>query len=266
MPDALEEECLFAAIGLDAILEARPTMHRYQLEQAAKTPKDITRRIRAFMAKDAFAPAADMLPFDYAETLKTVMAGQTTEQTQALFAAVPDKELAHDIGLRADAITTWAQGQIPKPTVDAPFGTNPMPPDDVEQADFRRVWQVVRSPLTVLDDLEDGSLGDDQVATLVQFFPGMYSEMRQAVNDARAALSARRGPKWEPPSTKVALLGTLMQQDATNIELAAAVQTSYSQAQQQQPAGGAAPKAKAPNAPAGAAEGDLTPGQKAAAG
>lgn len=261
MPDPLEEESLFAAIGLDSILEGKPTPHKYKLQDAADFPRAIRRRVLAFLADDSFRDAVDMPAFDYQKTLREVSAPLSAEASHALMEKVPDVELATDLGVRANSILTWARPLIPRETTDPIYGATPMEPDKASQADFRRVWNVARDPLTVLDDLEDGSLGPDQVGALALLYPALYAEVRGGIIEGMASMRARRGKTWEPAPAKAQLLGTLMQQDTTDVELATAVQQSYAQEAQQ----ANAPKPKTPSAGnEDATEG--TPGQKASSG
>ena len=260
--DRLEQESIYAAVGLDSILDADPTLHKYKLQRAADYPRSIRARVLAFMADDSFREAVDMLPWDYKKTLAEVSAELSPEASHALVEKVPDVELATDMGVMANAALAWARPLIPRPTTDPVYGATPMDPDPSSQADFRRIWNVARDPMTVLDDLEDGSLVSDQVVALVHNFPALYAEMRGAVVEGMAAMRSRRTPTWEPTPIKAQLLGTLMQQDTTDVELAAAVQQSYAAEAQQ----ASAPKAKAPSPSANEDATEGTPGQKASSG
>lgn len=261
MPSPLDVEALFVAIGLQSILDARPTLHKYQLQQAAEVPAELRRRVLRFMASDTFAEGKDVPPFDFTKTLEQVSAGQTPKQTHALAAAIPDHELALDLGIQASRITTWANGIIPRDSRPvAGGGSISDEPTGHTLADFRRVWHVAADPMIVLDDLEDGSLSDDQVGTLALLYPALYMEIRQAVSDDMATMRARKGKDWEPSPTKGQLLGTLLQADPTDPDLTATMQTIYAN----DPEAAPKPPPRRPggsSAPGGA---DLTPGQKAA--
>src|SRR5262245_29518655 len=99
---ALDREALFAAVGLGPILAGRPTLHKYQWQKAANLPKEIRRRVLAFIASDAFHPANDVPDFDYGEALKYVSQdGLTPKQADALHAKVPDPQMAEDLGVQA---------------------------------------------------------------------------------------------------------------------------------------------------------------------
>jgi hypothetical protein len=261
MPTPLEVESLFAAIGLQSILDARPSLHKYQLQMAAGMPKEMRRRLLAFLASDAFRPAVDVPEFDYAKTLDVVSGGQTPEQTRELSLAVPDPDLAMDLGIQANRITTWANGIIPRDErTIVGGGLRRDDPEPHATADFRRVWNIALDPMSVLADLEDGSLSDDQVAALALLYPALYAEMRQAVKDDMATMSGRRGIKWEPAPPKAALLGVLLQEDETDPTLTAAVQAIYAKQPEAPPPG---KPSRATNKAAGGST-ELTPGEKAA--
>ncbi len=263
MPTPLEVEAIFAGIGLVPILQAKPRMSQHALQIAADWSKTTRRRMLRFLSSDAFDPAADFPPLDYPEVLGFVVAGQTPAQTHALMSAVPDPELATDIGLLADHILQWANGALPR---SPPNPITNMPVDDpgpAPTADFRRAWNIACDPRTVLDDLCDGSLIDDQVTTLAQLFPEIYRDMRAAKAEAVATMVSRRGKAWEPSPIKAALLDTLMQISGFDPSLAAAMQQVYAT----EPGQTFPPPAQAEKGASGAGDiAESTPGNKASAG
>ena len=259
-----EQEAVFGAIGLLPILRAQPTLHRHQWETAATLPVKIRQRMARFLATEAFEPAKEMPEFDYDEVLGLVSKGQTPEQTAALFSAVPDRELATDLGLKADRLQTWANGIIPRETPSDGLNPQMEPPDPSTLADFRRVWQVAYDPMSVLDDLEDGSLFEDQVAALALLYPALWADMSQAVTDSVAKIAARRGATWQPTATKSALIGVLRQQQTIDLSLAAACQAVFAGKEAEQEAAVGQPPVTP--APEGSGLQFGTPGQDATAG
>jgi hypothetical protein len=260
--DELEEESMLAALGLARILDGTAKLWKYRLQDAAALPQRIRTRVLKFMASDKLRDAVDLPAFDYADVLKRFQEGQTDEQAAALLAAVPDPDLATEMAARANVMLGKLEAALPRPTRGDEFGAGEVDPDPGTLADFRRVWQVACDPMAVLDDLEDGSLSPDQVIALAELYPAIYQEMRLATKDALATMQARRGPKWEMPTRKAQLLGVLMQQDATDPEMAAAVQQIYAQDAQQQAAQAPKPgRARSGGADVGS---ELTPGQKQA--
>jgi hypothetical protein len=261
-----DEEALFAAIGLLPILRAKPTVHKYQFEAAAAAPKTIRKRMAAFLGADEFAEAKDLPDFDYDEVSKLVSSGQTPEQTAAMMKALSEPEIASDLLVKADRLQTWAKGILPRPEQSGFMNLHVEDIPESELADFRRVWAVACDPMTILDDLEDGSLSEDQVAAMQLLYPATYAEMSQSVVDAGAQLAARRGKDWQPSPTKLALLGILRGQATVDVSIAADVQAMFAQQEareqaalqaQQRGGGGGAPATSA---------GESTPGQEAAAG
>lgn len=260
---ALDREALFTAVGLGPILAAKPTLHKYQARRAAKLPDELRRRVLAFVASDAFKPGVDVPDFDYGETLRLVSDRELdAKQAQALKVAISDPDLAMDMGVDVARILAWANPLLPRDTRPAVIGTRQADPDAHTTADFRRVWQVALDPMVVLDDLEDGSLSEDQVGALMVVYPEIYKELRQAVTDQMAVMEARKGAKWEPHPQKAALLSMIMQTATTDPDLAATVQGVYAQEEQAQ----AAPPRRAARTKGASASDAVTPGQKAAGG
>jgi hypothetical protein len=262
----LETEGLFAAIGLQALLDARPKLTKAKFAEAAFLPKRIRRRLTRFLGTDEWSEATDIPDFDYAKVLGQVSEAQipTREQAAALFMAVPDRELAHDLGLMLDNICVTANGLIPR---EPPNPITDQPVEDPEPAatvDFRRFWQIACDPMTVLNDLEAGNLFDEQVSSLANLYPAIFDDIKQAITEVMAKLVAARGKTWEPNPTKGRLIATLKQQDIFDAPLAAAIQQSYQAEEAAQEQAAPPPPTKAPRS--GATSSEATPGQQATVG
>lgn len=266
MADQLETESLLASIGPERILDGRPTLHKYQLEDAAGVPREMRRRLLRFLATDEFVKSTDMPEFDYRDALKLVSREPTPDEAQRLFAVVPDQELATDLAHAAEQIRTWANQAIPREVSQTIAGARVDDPDPVAQAGFERVWQVAMDPLCVLQEMAEGCLSDDQVAALVQLYPAIYQEMRQAVTDAVLATKSRRGKNWDPVPDKAAQLATLLQSDLTDPQSLATIQGVYAQTPQPGAAGGGGGGGGSRSKSKGDDITVLTPGQKAAGG
>lgn len=265
MAEPMEIESALAAIGVCDILHATPKYSRKQAREARDLPKAMREAFDEFFKGDGFKSSEALPPFDYDEVLELVSAGQTPEQAQALAKAVPDPELAMELGIEANRVLAWANQSIPRAPRTAATGATMLDPPDAESlAQFRTRWEVACDPMVVVRDVLDGSLDADQVATIALLYPSLYAEMRQACVDAMTAAAMEHGKDWEPSPDKEGYVRTLLQQTATDLSLAASIQESY----QQQAA--AKPKTKAKKAPARSgnddADSELTPGQRAAAG
>jgi hypothetical protein len=266
VPSQLDVEAIFAAIGLQAMLDAKPKLGKGKLVEASMLGKRIRRRLTRFLGTDEFTEAAEMPDLDYGKVLDQVSETQIPDQEQsaALFAVVPDRELAQDLGLMLDRICQAANALIPReppnPITDQPVED----PDPAATIDFRRFWQVACDPMTVLTDLEDGSLFDDQVAALAQLYPATYDEIKLGITETIAKLVAARGKAWEPQPTKGRLIATLKQQDIFDPELATEIQKSYAAEEAAQEQASPPPPTKAPRSGAQASE--ATPGQQASVG
>jgi hypothetical protein len=252
----LDLESLLAAIGVDKVLEAKPTLHKYQVLEAAKAPQTMRAQILKFLATDDFEPSADPPDFDYDELKAQLSQGVTTEQQAALAQAVGDPEMAQELGTEASRIVNWANTVLPRETRDSIRGPIDETPPAAALGDFARIWLVAVHPMAALDELAEGELSDDQVAALAISWPALYGEMRQAVSDSIATMNGRR-KTWEPSSAKAAQLDTLMQRDSFDAALAGAMQAVY-----------AVPPAPPPAAPKAPTSDDIdaneTPGQRAA--
>jgi hypothetical protein len=270
MAEPLDAEALFSSVGLGAILDAQPTLHKYQLKEAADLPAAIKSRVLKFIASDSFKPAVEVRDFDYRKTLGILAsvprdgaALQLSQpQADALMASIPDPELAQDMAIQANRILTWADPILPRERRAVVAGGERLDdPGAGATADFRRQWQVAVHPMTVMDDLEDGSLADDQVAALSLLYPAIYGEIRQAVTEAMASMTARKDG-WEPSPSKAGVLATLMQTQTIDPELTAAVQAIY--AQETGPAPSPQPRRKSQGGGTDLTGSELTPGERAA--
>lgn len=259
----LDIEALFSAVGLGPILAAHPTLHKYQLRAAAALPRELRRRILAFVSSDAFTEGKDVPEFDYDSTLKTVSAGRLDDkQSKALLRAVPD--FAEDFAVQVNKIMAWANPILPRDSRPAVIGDRPAEPDPHTLADFRRVWQVALDPMIVLDDLADGSLSDDQVSALQLIYPAFYDELRQAITEEMGAMEGRKGKNWEPAPQKAAMLGMIMGTQRLDPEMTAAVQQVYAAHPDAKPMASAAGRRRSSGG-----GGDIdaaTPGQQAGSG
>jgi hypothetical protein len=260
--DDLTLESLMAAIGPSKIFEGKPTLHKHQLVTAAEYPKDIRKRMMRFLSTSEFEESSDYPKLDYDETLKLVSGGQTKEQAEALFRAVPDHELATDLGTFAERILRWANGIFPREMRDSVAGPITDEPSAGAMATFRRVWEVALNPMVIMRDLAEGCLSDDQVSTIAVLYPVLYGEMKQSVVDAVTTLAARKKrDDWEPTAIKSQLIAVLRGLPDCDPALAAAVQTVYQKEDAEPPT----PKPHRPSGSTGdGSEG--TPGQAASAG
>jgi hypothetical protein len=254
--NALDLESLLAAIGVDKVLAANPSLHKYQVLEAAKAPQTMRSRILKFLATDDFEPSADPPDFDYDELKAQLSQGITTEQQAELAQAVGDPGMAQELGTEASRIANWANTVLPRETRDSIRGPIDETPPPAALGDFARIWLVAVHPMAALDELAEGELSDDQVAALAICWPAIYADMRQAVSDSIATMNGRR-KTWEPSSAKAAQLDTLMQRDSFDATLAGAMQAIY-----------AVPPAPPPAAPKAPTSDDIdaneTPGQRAA--
>lgn len=261
MHDPMDVESALATIGVDNVLRAEPKWSRKQVREARDLPKAMREAFDRYFSGDGFESSEALPPFDYDEVLDLVSAGQTPEQVEALNAAVPDRELAMELGIDANRVLAWANQSIPRNKRTSLAGAEVLDqPDPESLAQFRTRWQVANDPMVVVRDVLEGCLDADQVATVALLYPALYAEMRQACVDARTAAIMEHGRDWEPPPDKAGYVGTLLQQTPTDLALASSVQQTYAQQAQQKP------KPRAQRKAPGTDGDNLTPGQRAAAG
>ncbi len=158
--------------------------------------------------------------------------GQATAQApRATTAALTSLIRARDYLVKA--APTGLIGKDPlQPHLSKPL------PDPVALERFARAVMTVEHPLTVLDDLQDGTITRDQVQVLKAVYPLLYNDIRNKVAVTLAET------KEAVPYLKRVRLGVLLELP-TDTSLAparvAATQSVYQQAEQQQPAPPAAP-------------------------
>jgi hypothetical protein len=252
-------ESVLAVIGADKILAAEPTFTHAQFRRARDLPDEIRQAFERFFASAKFDKSEPLPPFDYADVLALVSSPQDTDQTNALATAMPDADMAMELGIEANRVRTWADQSIPRNPRTTLTGTKMDPPDPESAASFRTRWQVACDPIVVVRDALEGCLDADQVSTLALLYPELYQAIRQACVDAMTAEAAKHGTEWDPTPDKAAQVRTLLQMTQFDPALASTVQKSY----QAQAAKRPAPK---PQKKQDVDISGLTPGQKAAAG
>lgn len=268
----LETEAVFSAIGLQSILDAKPSLTRETFANAAAQPKRARKALLRFLASDGWDELEDLPEFDYEKTAQQVEPFQerpdktnwlSPQQVNALFAAVPDHELATDLVAIAEHILQWASAALPKPEVDPVTGQPEGDPAKGDLMDFRRMWAVACEPMSILRDLAQGNLYDDQIKTISELFPETYQDIKTAaLAYALPAMVTRRGKNWKPSPSKAAFLATLVGRSGFDAELAQMVQAANAQDAAQQ----AGPPKARPRAKSSTDSAEATPGQKAAAG
>jgi hypothetical protein len=88
------------------------------------------------------------------------------------------------VGQRAISAVQFLQSKIPKRPYEAIFPTEtqkPYEPSSMDLAKFERYIQVVDNPMSVLGDLEAGTLTQDHIEALRAVYPRLYSEIKQSV-------------------------------------------------------------------------------------
>lgn len=156
--------------SLGALLNS-PIAAKREEGKAAEAPKD---------RKEAYKNAAKNISnlIVKSDTLldRSVKAGAAIQY------AAP--QTAQIVGQRAVSAIQFLQSKIPKRPYDAIFPSEhqkPYEPASMELAKFERYIQVVDNPLSVLGDLERGTLTQDHVEALRAVYPNLYSRIKQEV-------------------------------------------------------------------------------------
>lgn len=267
-------ESTFAAIGLLPILRAKPRLGKTTLEDAGNRPKSVRKRLLRFLSSAKVEPTEDLPAIDYDEVSGWLKSRpkpdgspqyMTPKQAHALFAVVPDQELATELCAMVERILDGANAVFPRSPPDPLTGQVIEEPPPGDLLDFRRAWAVVCDPSVIMEDTASGDLFDDQVLTLATHFPATYEDVKAAVVETVATMVSRRGKTWRPDPLKEAMLDTLMQRPQVDTMLAGVMQQVYG-AEMAAQAQTAAPPKKRSGGSAGSDEGgESTPGQKAAA-
>lgn len=116
---------------------------------------------------------------------------------------------AQAIGERAVTAIQFLQSKIPKRPYEAVFPSDiqkPYEPSSMELAKFERYVQVVDNPLSVLQDLEAGTLTQEHVEALRVVYPNLYSRIKQEVLSNLA-----NKPEGEVPYRKKVQISILFQ-------------------------------------------------------
>lgn len=204
----LQIESTLATVTLGAILRGRPKYPLYMAKQAAQLPRHIRQTLKAWLVEDKRRPVPEP-DFDLDDAEKLLMDTGSPEQAEALYLAIPDADLATELGNAATRCIKFLQDHLTHRDEPTIMGPRPTRPTRQEIAEFERLWAVVTDPLSVLAELSAGSLSSDEVDALSTTWPALYNEMRAAVVEGLAYVGAAN-PKWEPGHRQQTQIGILM--------------------------------------------------------
>lgn len=101
--------------------------------------------------------------------------------TARISAADPALALAMQTNLVS--AVNFLEAKLPKPAVQAGLYNRPYQPSSMELSKYNRYVQVVESPLSVIDELERGTLTREHVEALQAVYPAIYKQVQQLAID-----------------------------------------------------------------------------------
>jgi hypothetical protein len=218
---SLASESVLAAVGLDQVLDGRPTYNQEQQADAAK----FAQRVRALLLKfmgGATSPVSDLPDFDYERVSKLLNADDdaNTERTAKLHQLLPP-EMSDEVLATASRIVGMLEENFPRRVWKTSARVHTDPPEPFQLGRFQRRWAVACDPMIVLRDLIEGQLDLDEVQALADFYPDLYQAVLDQVDDAIATMKARRGDKWDLDAKQDRAIKTLVQAPTFDPALAA---------------------------------------------
>lgn len=117
----------------------------------------------------------------------------------------PVSDIAPNTGNGVNAIaaraTEFLSSKLPQSQNMGAFA-KPQPPSDVELAKFHRYYQVANKPLSILEDMRDGTMTNEGLEALTTIYPKLYSEMQQKL---LTNLASVKDKSKIPYSTKLSI-------------------------------------------------------------
>lgn len=92
--------------------------------------------------------------------------------------AQADPEVALDMQQTLQRAIAFIDKKLPRSAVRSGAFMRPYRPSDMELSKFARYMQIIEAPLTVLQELENGTITREHVEALQQVYPALYNEIR----------------------------------------------------------------------------------------
>jgi hypothetical protein len=169
----------------------------------AKTESDKGIRSEPKTRQEAYENTAKKLSEFTAQPDKLVES--TVKAGSLLSSAAP--ETAYHLGVKLTTAVQFLQSKIPKRAHDVAslYGKErPYQPSSMELSKFERYLQVVEQPLSVVDELSNGTLTREHVEALQVVYPKIYSNLQQ-----QFMLKMRSEEEGSVPYSKRIQLGML---------------------------------------------------------
>lgn len=101
-----------------------------------------------------------------------------TKNTQALYDSAPN--ISGGIHSTMINAVNYLNSKIPRPA-NPMFGSDDFEPSESQRDQFNGVYNVVNDPISVLNQVREGSLSNDQLAAVQTVYPHLMDEMRKTV-------------------------------------------------------------------------------------
>ena len=239
-------QCTVAAVGLDKFLDQTfRRLHLYHVEDAARVPDTIDRRLYQFLGRAEFADPKDLPPFDFDAVRDVVKTAPAPNHVADVIAGFGEH---HELGLAcvrfAETAQQYLRANLPVRARQTLAGAAEDVPQHSEVARFRRTWVVACDPMRLLDDLDANCLARGMVQACRDLYPLVWDRFDRH-EDPQAGIEAAgltpqihrklsAQPGYQITVRKDQLLRVLTQQeDAGSRALSSALQAVYAA---QQPA------------------------------
>jgi len=229
-PDPIATEAIIAAIGLDPLIRhTLRTVTQAQMERAQGIAAEIDRKLYRFINREEREAVAELPPFDFDEVTAALDAEVLPGHKEKLMEAFGAMDEGLAVSVKVDGLREHLKLMIPRRVHEALSGPEHVPPALSELYRFRRLWNIARDPLSILDDLNEYALSRDQVQAVADLYPTIFGLFWPAV---QAALVRKKtaSPSWQISRQKELLLRIFAQQeDEKSLVLGRVMQELYAQ-------------------------------------
>jgi len=256
--DDLTAEMALAAIGLENWLRAQCKFGVTERDKVRTSKRRLDKEMLEFLSAET-VPVGPLPSITWTEAQELLFPkdqGKEHERALSLLRAVRAPRFAMAVQAVAEKATAYLQQVFPRTIRMFMAGDKIGPPNNLDWARFREMWEVGTGPDSVMQALREGTLNDRQVGALETMYPALYATVSQAATDAIITMKAKR-PKWYLTLPKERQLSKLQQREAPNLPLGLDIQAMYAGK-----SGGQPPKPKGPATTEKSSEERLTPAQK----
>lgn len=229
------ESCL-AVMGVRPILSKeveRFTRAKYHEMQA------LPRELRT-LARDVCRGEKMRVPLgsvNYKAMLHDLTEGYDEAQVIAMVQTFPPElhELSAEFIVKAGEVVTLLRGLLPLATKETLLGPENLPPSAIAVRRFATALEVLDDPRRVFALIATGSLLKSQVAVARKVYPTLSAAIDDELEEAAVSMRAEKKSYRLPPKVEIGV-GTWRGFPRVSASLRQALQDSFAQADQQQPA------------------------------